>query len=203
MLESHWLQLMKRLSLPQSLGTYTQLRVAYTEPHRFYHTLQHINACLTHLDKTERLATEPDHIALALWFHDAIYQPLSSNNEQQSADWAQRFLVSLNASPALIDNVYRLIMATAHNSEPQQDDERLIVDIDLTILGAPPTIFEEFEQNIRKEYKRVPTFIYKSKRKKILQQFLARPRLYYFDYFFDMFETQARENLNNVISKLN
>ncbi|ABD83179.1 HD domain-containing protein [Saccharophagus degradans] len=203
MLESHWLQLMKRLSLPQSLSTYTQLCAAYTETHRFYHTLQHINACLIHLNNTERLATEPDHIALALWFHDAIYQPFSTNNEQQSADWAQRFLVGLNASPALIDNVYRLIMATAHNSEPQHDDERLIVDIDLTILGAPPTIFEEFEQNIRNEYKRVPTFIYKSKRKKILQQFLARPRLYYFDYFFDMFETQARENLNNVISKLN
>ncbi|MBU2986592.1 hypothetical protein KO528_14610 [Saccharophagus degradans] len=203
MLESHWLQLMKRLSLPQSLSTYTQLRAAYTEPHRFYHTLQHINACLIHLDNTERLATEPDHIALALWFHDAIYQPFSTNNEQQSSDWAQRFLVGLNASPALIDNVYRLIMATAHNSEPQHDDERLIVDIDLTILGAPPTIFEEFEQNIRNEYKRVPTFIYKPKRKKILQQFLARSRLYYFDYFFDMFETQARENLNNVISKLN
>lgn len=203
MLESHWQQLMKRLSLPQNLNTYTQICTAYSEPHRFYHTLEHIKACLTHLQNVERLATEPDHIALALWFHDAVYRPFSSNNEQQSADWAQRFLLGLNAPTTLITNVYRLIMATAHNCDPQNDDERLIVDIDLTILGTQPVIFAEFEQHIRNEYKRVPAIIYNRKRKQILHQFLAKPRLYYFNYFFDKFESQARNNLTNAIADLN
>lgn len=93
-------------------------------------------------------------------------------------------------------------MATLHNIIPTDNDEKLIVDIDLSILGRSPETYNQFESWIRKEYKLVPTLIYRKKRKEILTNFLERDRIYSHDYFYVKLENNARANITNAIQNL-
>jgi predicted metal-dependent HD superfamily phosphohydrolase len=72
--------------------------------------------------------------------------------------------------------VHALVMATGHDAVPQGRDQEVLVDIDLSILGATPARFDEYEQQVRAEYAWVPEFLFRRKRRAILGQFLARPR---------------------------
>ena len=202
MQHSRWLELMSRLGLANNEDTYAALVNAYSEKHRFYHSTDHISAVLRQLDESKTAPNKPYELELALWFHDAIYQPFSSTNEQDSADWAARFLRANACGSDLVNNVHKLIMATCHTASLSTDDERLIVDIDLTILGASEAVFQQFDLNVRKEYKRVPLIIYKRKRKAVLRSFLERDRIYQCDDFFERFEVQARINLEASIKNL-
>lgn len=111
-----WHQLMKCWSAPQRDDVYAQLESAYAEPHRHYHTGQHIADCLDQLDIAANLATAPEEVELALWFHDAIYRSTSSKNELGSAEWAQRFLRSVGADEIKSQRVFDHIMATQHGA---------------------------------------------------------------------------------------
>jgi len=175
---------------------------AYAEKHRHYHTQIHINAMLRHFDETTVIADYPHEVELAIWFHDAIYKPFSSTNEKDSANWAQDFLLKLKYNEAGIVRVGNLIMATMHQRDVSVYDEQLIVDIDLTILGSPAHIYDQFEQNIRKEYRKVPTFIYRKKRKQLLQGFLNQNNIYHLDYFRSQYEQLAKDNITRAINTL-
>jgi Uncharacterized protein conserved in bacteria len=129
-----WLTLMCGMDLPKSLTCFDELCTAYAEKHRHYHTADHINAMLRHFDDTVDLAENPHEVELAVWFHDAIYKPLSSSNELNSARWAKSFLLVHDYDPAGANRVYRLIMATCHQGDVMFNDEQLIVDIDLSII---------------------------------------------------------------------
>lgn len=193
---------MRALNLAASTEYFEGLSCAYAEKHRFYHTDKHISAMLEHLDHVIEQVKKPPEVELAIWFHDAIYKPHSSTNEADSAQWATRLLASQNVSQQTTEYIHKLIMATAHNSDLERHDEKLIVDIDLTILGAPSQDFDEFERNIRNEYRLVPSFIYRKKRKALLETFLSREQIYHTDYFADRYELSARENLQRVIAHL-
>ena len=157
---------------------------------------------LRRFDNVEDLADKPQEVELAIWFHDTIYNPLSSSNEIDSAEWAKDFLISSGGDATVAQRVYELIMATKHDGKVVEDDHKLIVDIDLTILGANESVYDEFEANVRKEYKLIPSFIFRRKRKEILKSFLTEKNIYQLDYFAEKFEAQAKENINRAISKL-
>lgn len=159
-------------------------------------------ATLRHLDNVQTSAVHPEEIEVALWFHDAIYAPYSSENEADSAKWATDFLSENSVSTVIINRVGNLILATQHSVELIENDEKLMVDIDLSILGCPEKDYSLFELNIRKEYKWVPAFIYKKKRKQILQSFIERDRIYSNDYFYTKFELQARNNIAKAMLNL-
>jgi len=193
---------MEEFGFPPSVETYDALISAYSEKHRAYHTVEHIEACLRHLDDVKELADYPQEIALALWFHDAIYKPFSKTNEEDSADWAKDFLLSVEAEAGITDRIYELIILTKEHVAPESNDAKLMLDIDLSILGAKPHVYAQFEKDVRYEYKRVPSFIFKKKRKEILSGFLDKPRTYQTPYFRERLETQAKENLKTAIGKL-
>ena len=193
---------MQVFGLPENRLTFDKLIAAYAEKHRYYHTFKHVNACLNHLDKTHNLARYTHEIELALWFHDAIYKPYSKDNELKSAQWAVNFLKQNSVDEKTIARVYQLVLVTLHGIEIKTDDEKLIVDCDLTILGSSPEVYNQFEANVRKEYRLVPYFIYRKKRKEILQMFLKQNWVYQVEYFKDKFEKQARDNLIKTIKNL-
>jgi predicted metal-dependent HD superfamily phosphohydrolase len=57
----------------------------HAEPQRKYHTQQYLLECLRLFDEVWHLAERPHEVEMALWFHDAIYELKSSQNEQRSA----------------------------------------------------------------------------------------------------------------------
>lgn len=197
-----WKNLMQNLGIPLNESTYEALLKAYSEKHRRYHTGEHINAILGHLDSAVDLANDIYEIEVAIWFHDAIYKPFSAKNELDSAIWASEFLSDNRVSQDRIDRIHSLIMATVHTAETEGNDQLLIVDIDLSILGSSQAVYDQFEKDVRYEYKLVPYFLYRKKRKEILASFLERDRIYMNDFFHSKLEERARVNLSHAISSL-
>jgi predicted metal-dependent HD superfamily phosphohydrolase len=171
-----------------SAPVFDALQRAYAEPHRAYHTAQHIDECLMQLDRAGGNA----EVELALWFHDAVYDTRAHDNELRSAEWAVRELGADHRSAAHIRD---LILMTRHDALPVTPDAQLLVDIDLSILGAPHERFLEYESQVRQEYAWVPETIFRRERAKILQAFLDRPSIYSTALFRELLETRARENI--------
>jgi predicted metal-dependent HD superfamily phosphohydrolase len=193
---------MATLGIGNEAGCFDALLAAYSEKHRHYHTARHIDHCLRELDTALPLAQQPAEVELALWFHDAIYDPHSSKNEERSADWACELLARHRTSADRIQRVRDHILATRHEAVASHPDSRLVVDIDLSILGVDEPAYEEFEVNVRQEYKWVPSILFRRKRAEILESFLARPQIYTTDLFRDRYEARARINLARAITAL-
>lgn len=197
--EKSWTRAWSDLGLPPDATLFEALLAAYAEPQRHYHCLQHLEECLALFEQVRDLAEYPEEVEIALWFHDAVYDVRGTTNERQSADWAVRALLSCEASQPTQNRVEQLIMATRHDAAPVDGDERLLVDIDLSILGAAPERFAEYDRQIRAEYSWVPEPVYSMKRKAVLSSFLARPSIYSTAYFRERCEAQARINLSAAI----
>lgn len=198
-LDRSWNRAWSELGLAPPSGLFEQLIAAYQEPQRHYHSLQHLSECLTHFEHAQQLAEHPGEVAVALWFHDAIYDVRGKINERQSADWAIHALAASKADQATLERVEQLILATKHDATPVRPDEQLLVDIDLAILGAAPQRFAEYDQQVRAEYGWVPGLLYRMKRRSVLDSFLARPSIYSTSYFRERHEAQARVNLSRVV----
>lgn len=197
-----WNALCLRLGMAADGKTYNELIAAHAQPHRAYHTLDHIAACLRHLDVVQHNLKNPEEVEMALWFHDAVYDPFSGTNEEDSAEWAADWLQDRRAAKPVFTRIADYILATKSHETPESVDGQYMLDIDLSILGTPPSVYDEFELNVRREYKRVPAFIFRKKRKAILEGFMARDMIYATAYFQEKLETQARVNLLRAVSQL-
>lgn len=197
-----WLGLMARLGLPPSQEEFSRLAATYTGPDRHYHNAAHIAHCLAELDAALPHIPNPAPLELALWFHDAVYDPRSPSNEADSAAWASDFLRAAHAPRNLGEQIVRLILATRHRPGPLAGDAAWMVDIDLAILGQKPTRFAAYKEAIRLEYAWVPQATFRAKRQEILRGFLERPSLYATPFFHHKYEAQARRNLAWAIAKL-
>lgn len=171
---------------------------AYAEPHRHYHNQRHIADCLAELDEARLLARQPEAVELALWFHDAVYDPKAADNEEQSAALAKRCLESAGRRD-LAETVAALVMATKLHNTDTDTDAALMMDLDLSILGQNETRFAEYEAGVRAEYSWVSQDIFSAKRAEILQRFLNRERIFSTEHFFARYERQARTNLEQSI----
>ncbi|MFO1225569.1 N-methyl-D-aspartate receptor NMDAR2C subunit [Roseateles sp.] len=176
-----------------------RLLARYAEPHRRYHSQQHLHECLVHLRPALHLTEHPGEVEIALWFHDAIYELKAQDNEAQSAQWAARALAAAGLSSDVCERVVALVMATRHAASPTAPDAQLLVDADLAILGATPERFAEYERQIREEYAWVPGWIFRRKRRAVLRQFLEREPLYATAHFRERLESAARRNLAQAI----
>jgi predicted metal-dependent HD superfamily phosphohydrolase len=159
----------------------TALRARWSEPHRHYHTLQHLDAVLDILDANARLADDPDAVRLAAWYHDAVYDPTAStgDNEEASAALATADLTALGLPADRVTEVARLIRLTRdHRADPRDPDGCLLADADLAILAAEPAAYDAYAAAVRREYAHVPEPLYRAGRAVVLDQLRAMPRLY-------------------------
>lgn len=208
-LHAHWSTLWTALRPPPAtagadlLGdTLQALLAAYREPQRHYHTLQHLHECLVLFDEVRTLAVHPAEVALALWFHDAVYDVQGHDNERLSADWAVRVGRAAGLADDGLARLEALVMVTRHDAAPRTPDEQLMVDVDLAILGAAPARFETYEAQVRREYAWVPEPLFRAKRGEILQGFLDRRPLYHTPALAARLEAAARTNLQRSINAL-
>jgi predicted metal-dependent HD superfamily phosphohydrolase len=176
-------------------GWFYLLRGLYRQPHRRYHTLQHLGECLTLLESVQGLAVHPGEVEAALWFHDAICDVGRSDNEERSAGWARIAANQAGVPRDVAERIHALVMVTQHTGVPAGADEQLLVDIDLAILGADPQRFAEYERQICDEYAHVPGEQFRQRRRAILGSFLDRQRVYSTAHFHDRLEAAARVNL--------
>ena len=179
-----------------------ELLARWGEPHRRYHTLQHLDECLAQCASNRALAEHPGEVAIAVWFHDAVYDTSRHDNEAESAAWAVRVLREAGAPGEAAARVEALVMATRHSVPARTADERLVVDIDLAILGASPARFDEYDRQIRDEYGFVPEAVFREKRAQVLRGFLDRPAIFGTAAFVQRFEAQARVNLARALAGL-
>lgn len=201
-LNHRWLTLCKSAKINNAESLFEDIINRYNEPHRHYHTLSHITACLGQLDSIRYHLESPMIVELALWFHDIIYNPKRTDNEKQSAVYAADKLSNSILEVDNINRICRLIEITKHPSTPETVDEKYIVDIDLGILGAPTDVYLQYTAQIRKEYAHVPNFLYKLARKKFLKKLLKEDSIYNVDYFLDQLELNARSNIIQELIQL-
>jgi predicted metal-dependent HD superfamily phosphohydrolase len=179
-----------------------RLSACYAEPHRAYHTIHHIAHCLDELDEVRALAADPVAVEMALWYHDAVYDPRAKDNEARSAAWARRAAAAMGLAPERGERVAGLILVSTHTGPADDPDAALFADIDLSILGRPSAVFAEYERGVRREYSWVPGFVFRTKRSAILKSFLDRPSVYATSHFRRKYEEMARLNLTVSLKQL-
>ena len=180
-----------------------RLLTAYGEPHRAYHTVEHLRACLELLDQTRDAAERLAEVEAALWFHDAVYNPRAHDNEARSASWARSALTAGGVAEEIVTRVARLVMATAHDVQCAiSPDAALVVDIDLAILGAEPGAFDRYEKAVRAEYSWVDDDAWRQGRAAMVEGFLRRETIYRTPTLFRRLEANARKNLRRSLARL-
>ncbi len=179
-----------------------ELQKRYSEPQRAYHTLQHLEECFAWFENVRSLAHYPGDIAFALFYHDAVYDPRAPDNEEQSANLAAHVLNEYVRGDSEPDRITSLILATKHDAVPQGTDAQLLVDIDLSILGAAPSRFDEYELQVHQEYDWVAPDAFRAGRSRILRAFLERASIYSSPFFHERLEKHARTNIRRSLVKL-
>jgi predicted metal-dependent HD superfamily phosphohydrolase len=167
----------------------------YAEPWRVYHVLDHVLACLGELTRSRHLAEDADAVRVALWFHDAVWEPARPDNEAASALLADAALSAGGIPGPRRRAVRALILATRHDHVAGSPDARLIADIDLAILGADPDDYGRYERAVRREYGQLSDEAFAAGRAAFAQGMLARPRIYATERYFRRLEAAARSNL--------
>ena len=181
---------------------FVKILSGYSEPQRHYHTLNHIKKCLDEFDSAKNLMDNPDLVEFAIWYHDIIYNPKAKDNEERSAELAYNICKDAKLSKEFGKSIKRLILTTKHDNIPKEMDAKFLIDIDLSSLGGSTKEVDENEENIRREYFFSSEEIYKEGRRKILQKFLDRERIYLTNFFRDKYELKARKNITNSLDNL-
>ncbi|MDV9175407.1 hypothetical protein R6V09_35515 [Streptomyces sp. W16] len=179
------------------------LLARWREPQRHYHTLTHLTAVLDHVDVLAEYADDPDVVRLAAWFHDAVYLPDRSENEERSARLAERALAEAGVPDAKTAEVARLVRLTVTHAPADDDrDGMVLCDADLAILAAPPSAYAAYTAAVREEYHFVPNDAFREGRSAILRQLLSLPRLFRTAYGVAEWEATARYNLTGELALL-
>lgn len=188
------------------------IATAYATPPRAYHCLAHVGEVLKHFVdvSTGPGWTQPEEVAAAILYHDAIYIAGAKDNEARSADLARAQFAQWPRAGLDLDRVAALIDMTARHGtwspadfpgEGRDADTRLFLDCDMAILGAPPEVFDAYDRGIAAEYRGVvPGWLFTINRKRFLKGLLARERIYVSEYFHERLDAQARSNLRRAIT---
>jgi predicted metal-dependent HD superfamily phosphohydrolase len=172
----------------------------YSQPHRHYHDLRHLAHCLRHFDTVADRLTARDEVEMAIWFHDVILEPGRADNERRSADYFRE--VAGAVMPAgFVTAVVDLILFTTHRTTPADLDHQFICDIDLSSFGSPWEAFLANSRAIEAEFSG-PREEYVRRETSFLECLLRRPRIFMTDFFHDLCEEMARDNIRRFLQLL-
>lgn len=180
-----------------------RLLARWAEPQRRYHTTDHLAAVLDHIDVLAEHAEDPELVRLAAWFHDAVYAPDRSENEERSARLAERALPEAGLTEEQTAEVARLVRLTVTHDPAEGDTNgEALCDADLAILAAPSDAYAAYAAAVREEYAFVPDEAFRQGRAEVLRRLMALPRLFRTPYGTSHWETPARENLATELKLL-
>lgn len=180
-----------------------RLLAAYRREHRRYHDVVHLVTVLRHVDELAAFAVDADVVRIAAWFHDAVYDVRSQDNEAASAMLAETVLDRLDVDPDCTAEVSRLVRLTAgHVTEPDDRDGGVLCDADLAVLAGRPDEYADYAASVRAEYAHVGEAAFAVGRAAVLRGLLDRPRLYRTPVAQQAWEQPARKNLARELAFL-
>lgn len=189
----------------QAARVFRDLTARYSEPARFYHGLPHVNDLLLLGKEHESTLENPGLVNLSFWLHDAIYDPTSKTNEEDSEAYAREILPDLGVSSLITDQTGGFILASkTHVLPPDQNDNTdlaFFIDADLSILAADPVRYELYLQQIRREYLHMDVAAGRQRRVNFLRGMLGRDRIFVSTQLAHL-EEQARQNMERELSSI-
>jgi len=186
---------------PRAGDGFLRLRTAWGAERRRYHDLEHLAECLLELDRACAEPALADTAELALWYHDAVYEPRARDCEERGAALLLEDGASLGLPRHRVLAAARCVRATAHLAGPAPRGPAidLVVDIDLSILGRDVLRFMEFEYTVAEEYADVPEALYFPARGRFLAALLTSPSIFRTDPCRARFEASARANITALL----
>jgi predicted metal-dependent HD superfamily phosphohydrolase len=179
-----------------------EMVVAYTQPSRHYHTLSHLENLIAELKLCRELIVDYDTVLYSVFYHDIMYDVRQQDNEECSAITAMEKLQMLHVDKDKQELCKEQILATKTHATHSNADINLFTDADLSILGKPGEVYRNYCKQVRQEYAIYPDNLYIPGRAKVLKHFLAMPRIYKTDFFYQHYESQARKNIAQELTLL-
>lgn len=183
----------------QGVNLWMELVERYSEAGRYYHNLNHLEHLLSELIPYKHELRDNDAVLFALYYHDAVYNVLSNDNEEKSAALAEERMISLRVPPDRIKACMLHILATKAHIPSEDGDANLFIDADLSILGQCWDTYSTYQKQVRQEYAIFPDTLYNAGRRRVLEHFLAMPSIFKTPPFYDKYEHQARVNIRREL----
>jgi predicted metal-dependent HD superfamily phosphohydrolase len=199
----------ERLVLPlgvddaEAAAALGELRRRYAEPHRAFHTLSHVRHVLDVVGflRGHEAVDDPIAVELAVWFHDAVYEPGSEDNEAASARLAGETLVGWEFDDARVAQVVDLVLATKDHT-PDVTDAPVLIDADLAVLASPPEAYDVYHRALRVEYGQLDESDWRAGRAEFLRSMLDRQSIFTTPTMRQRGEPVARRNLADELERL-
>jgi predicted metal-dependent HD superfamily phosphohydrolase len=197
---------MDLIPMPLPADQLAEIEAAHAQPPRAYHNFGHVQALLQHHRDVAAGPgwRQPREVALAMLYHDAVYEAGRGDNEARSAMMARAAIARwLPDAGVDAERVAALIGLTARHGRLRGDeldaDAALFLDADMAILGAPAAVFDAYDRGIAEEYRgKVPGLLFRLNRRRFLKGVLAQPRIFFSDFFHERYDAQARANLRRL-----
>jgi predicted metal-dependent HD superfamily phosphohydrolase len=200
-LAHRWRELVGDSPAATALGA--ELLRRWAEPHRRYHTQEHLAACLDAVDALADEADGPTAVRLAVWFHDAVYDRRPGDDEEASAALAEDRLPALGIAPPLVAEVARLVRLTvSHRPGPDDRNGAVVCDADLSVLGGTPESYATYASQIREEYADIDEDTFRAGRRQVLEDLASRNPLFRTRTARDRWEDRARRNVATELALL-
>jgi predicted metal-dependent HD superfamily phosphohydrolase len=199
-----WLRTAARVGARDDVaGSGANLLSRYADAGRHYHDLTHLDEVLRHIDELAEFSRVPDIVRLAAWFHDAVYDPLADDNEENSARLAEHVLTTLRVEDDVVADVARLVRLTADHAATDDDpDAAVLCDADLAILAADESRYADYVAGVRAEYAHVPDDDFARGRAAVLRQLMEKPSLFRTPSARASWEATARANVTAELERL-
>lgn len=204
MLQKTFTQLSSKYNSDEQLtkALWREIETKHSSKKRHYHTLQHLENLLHQLTTVKSDISHWNTVLFTLFYHDIVYNPLKSDNEEKSAEFAERSMLQMSVPSNIIENCKAQIVATRQHLDSPDQDTNYFLDADLSVLGQDWATYSAYYNNVRKEYAIYPDMLYKPGRKKVLRHFLGMDRIFKTAYFYAKFEQEAKQNLKKELELL-
>lgn len=175
----------------------------YDEPTRHYHDRRHLQEVLAGVGLLGGHAADVVAVQLAAWFHDAVYDPASTDNEEKSARLAEEMLLATPVAPSVIAEVARLVRLTSTHDPAREDGNGAVLcDADLAVLASDRHRYAEYAADVRAEYAALDDVTFRSGRAAVLQQLLRPSSLFRTPEGHRRWEAAARANIHRELESL-
>lgn len=190
------------LELTESL--WDDLVKNYEQKSRAYHNLTHLNSMFQELENCKNQINDLEVLQFSIWFHDIVYQAVKKDNEEKSAEYAQKALQKIGLEKDRIERCFeQIILTKTHRlSNNAPDDDKFLIDFDLEVLSRNWAAYAVYCQQIRKEYWMFPSVLYKKGRRAAMEKFLEREWIYQTANYRKEKENLARTNIEREINEM-